>query len=283
MRYYDRYRVRPGTEVSLADVDPGDTADIKKSDADDLLAAEKAKLEGLQYRLYAEGKCALLACLQGPDAAGKDGAIRHVFSGINPQGCRVQAFKEPTSHELDHDFLWRIHLHTPCQGQITVFNRSHYEDVLIVRVKNLVPEPVWRERYSLINAFERLLADRGTKILKFFLHISKEEQLERFEKRLSDPEKHWKISEADYTEREFWDDYIRAFEEALSRCSTDEAPWFVIPANHKWARNVIIARILRECLEDMNPQIPEPTVDLKDIRKRFHEALREQENGSAED
>ncbi len=276
MRYFERFRVPAGTIVSMADFDPADTIDLKKSEAEALLAEEKAKLAALQYRLYAEGRRALLVCLQGADAAGKDGTIRHVFSGINPQGCRVQSFKQPTSHELDHDFLWRVHRWTPERGQITVFNRSHYEDVLIVRVKSLVEESVWRGRYSLINGFEQLLADRGTKVLKIFLHIDKEEQLKRFEKRLNDPERHWKISEADYSERELWDDYMLAFEDALSRCSTDEAPWFVIPSNQKWARNVIIARILRECLEDMDPQMLEPTVDLKDIRKRYHRALREE-------
>ncbi len=274
MRYFDRFKVPEGAILSLADHDPDDTLDLGKSRSKKLLAEEQERLAALQYRLYAEGKRALLACLQGADASGKDGTIRHIFSGINPQGCRVQSFKEPTGHELDHDFLWRVHMWAPERGQITVFNRSHYEDVLIVRVRGLVPEEVWRGRYSLINGFERLLADRGTKTLKFFLHISKEEQLRRFERRLKDPSRHWKISEADYAEREYWDDYITAFEDALSRCSTDKAPWFVIPANNKWARNVIIARILREAMEDMDPQMPEPTVDLKEIRKRYHKARR---------
>lgn len=272
MRYFERFRVPDGKILSLSDYDPGDTHDIKKSSAKTLLENEKDQLAALQYRLYAEGRRALLACLQGPDASGKDGTIRHIFSGINPQGCRVQSFKEPTGHELDHDFLWRVHLWTPERGQIMVFNRSHYEDVLIVRVRGMVPEETWRNRYNLINGFERMLADRGTKTLKFFLHISKEEQLRRFERRLKDPSRHWKISDADYEERQYWDDYITAFEEALTRCSTDKAPWFIIPADKKWARNVIIARILREAMEDMDPQMPKPTVDLKDIRKRYHKA-----------
>ncbi len=281
MRFFDRYRIADGTIVSLADYDPDDTADITKADAEALLAEEKAKLADLQYRLYAEGKRSLLTCLQGPDASGKDGAIRHVFSGINPQGCRVQSFKEPSHHELEHDFLWRVHRCAPESGQIMVFNRSHYEDVLIVRVRGLVPEEIWRGRYSQINGFEHMLLERGTKVVKFFLNISKDQQLKRFEKRLKDPTRHWKISEADYSEREQWDSYITAFEEALSRCSSQEAPWFVIPSNHKWARNVIMARILRECLEEMGPQFPEPTVNLEQIRMHYHKALEEQkkENG----
>ncbi len=276
MRYYDQFRVPAGAIVSLADYDPSGTNSFKKSEANALLEEEKEKLAALQYRLFAENKQALLVVLQGPDAAGKDGTIRHVLSGVNPQGCRVQSFKQPTGHELEHDFLWRVHLWAPERGQIMVFNRSHYEDVLIVRVKGLVKEEVWRNRYSLINSFEQLLADRGTKTLKFFLNISKEEQLKRFEKRLKDPTRHWKISESDYSEREYWDDYVTAFEEALSRCSTDQSPWFVIPANHKWARNVIIARILREAMEEMDPQMPAPTVDLEDISKRFHKAVKEE-------
>ena len=281
MRYFEQFQVPAGEIVSLAGYDAGNKAGIVKAESEALLAAEQEQLKALQYRLYSESKQSLLVCLQGPDASGKDGIIGHVFAGINPQGCRVQSFKQPSALERSHDFLWRVHPWAPQAGQITIFNRSHYEDVLVVRVNKLVEESVWRGRYALINAFEQLLADRGTKVLKFFLHISKEEQLKRFEKRLSDPMRHWKISEADYTERERWDDYIVAFEEALSRCSTEQAPWFVIPSNHKWVRNLAVARILRECLEDLDPQLPEPTVDLKDIRKRFHKTKKEEqkENG----
>jgi len=281
VRYFEQFQIPAGEIVSLAGYDAGSKAGIVKAESEALLAAEQEQLKVLQYRLYSENKQSLLVCLQGPDASGKDGVIGHVFAGINPQGCRVQSFKQPSALERSHDFLWRVHPWTPQAGQITIFNRSHYEDVLVVRVNKLVEESVWRGRYTHINAFEQLLADRGTKVLKFFLHISKEEQLKRFEKRLSDPTRHWKISEADYTERERWDDYIVAFEEALSRCSTEQAPWFVIPSNHKWVRNLAVARILRECLEDLAPQLPEPTVDLKDIRKRFHKAKKEEqgENG----
>lgn len=231
--------------------------------------ATKDNLEAvadLQYRLYAESKQSLLIVLQGIDAAGKDGTIRKVYSVLNPQGCRVAGFKQPSALERSHDFLWRIHLATPRKGEIGIFNRSHYEDVLVVRVKNIVPREVWEPRYEQINQFESLLHSSGTHVLKFFLYISKEEQKERFQARLDDPTKNWKFSSSDLKERARWDDYLEAFQDALVNCSTPNAPWYVIPANNKWYRNWLVSSITRTVLEDMNPQIPAPEAGLKDIR-----------------
>jgi len=207
----------------------------------------------------------LLLIFQAKDAAGKDGAIRHVMSGVNPQGCQVTSFKVPTEEELDHDYLWRVHKATPRRGFIGIFNRSHYEDVLVVRVHNLVPEAVWQQRYEQINQFEKLLADSGTTILKFFIYISKEEQKERFEARLRDPRKNWKFSMGDVKERGHWDDYMRAFEDVLSRCSTPWAPWHVIPANHKWYRNLAVSQIIIEALEHLDMRFPPPLPDAGEI------------------
>ena len=213
-------------------------------------------MDELQFQLYAEQKRSLLICLQAPDAGGKDGVVRHVIGSMNPQGCRVVPFKQPTAEELAHDFLWRIEKQTPRQGEVVIFNRSHYEDVIVVRVHDLVPKKVWSQRYEQINDFERRLVANGTHILKFFLHISKEEQLERFKDRLDDPARHWKISEADYSERKHWDDYETAYEDAISKCSTEAAPWFVIPSDHKWFRNLAISRIIVETMENMGIKIP---------------------------
>jgi PPK2 family polyphosphate:nucleotide phosphotransferase len=206
------------------------------------------------------------------DAGGKDGTIQHVMGAMNPQGCLVQAFKTPSAEEAAHDFLWRVHKALGGKGTVTVFNRSHYEDVLVVRVHKLVPKEVWSGRYDHINDFEKELTDSGTHILKFFLHISKEEQLFRFKERLNDPTKQWKISESDYLEREFWDDYMKAYEDVLRECSTDAAPWFVIPSNHKWFRNLAVSQILVEHLEALKMEFPKPTVDLKQIGRRYHRA-----------
>ena len=210
--------------------------------------------------------------LQGIDAAGKDGTVWHVLTAMNPQGTTVTGFKQPTEDELAHDFLWRVHAHTPGLGQVAVFNRSHYEDVLVVRVHDLVPKAVWSKRYDQINAFEKLLADNGTTIVKFFLYISPEEQLARFKDRLDDPSRQWKISDSDYKERAFWDDYVKAYEAMLERCSTDHAPWYVIPSNHKWFRNLAVSRILADTLDDLRMKLPKPTVDLDAIRKEYHAA-----------
>ncbi len=260
------YRIPPNTLVNMADHDPDDIGGFRdRDDAEEELEANVERLKDLQNVLYAEGKHALLFVLQAMDAGGKDGTIRHVMGGLNPQGVHVASFKVPTSRELAHDFLWRIHQHTPGRGEISIFNRSHYEDVLVVRVHSLVPESVWRPRYDHINAFERLLSDSGVTIRKFFLHISKEEQKERFEKRLLNPRKNWKFSRGDLRERALWPDYISAYEEALSRCSTKDAPWYVIPANHKWYRNLVISRVLVEAMESLDMHYPPGEPDLDQV------------------
>ncbi len=267
MHAHDLHVVAPDTGVTLASIDPQRTPGLSGSKEDERARAEAELADNieamklLQRRLYAEGKRALLVVLQGMDAGGKDGTIRHVLGGLNPQGVEVTSFKRPTERELAHDFLWRVHRHTPGVGMIGVFNRSHYEDVLVVRVHSLVPEAVWSGRYEQINAFERLLAARGTVIRKFFLHISKEEQRERFMARLAEPEKQWKFEPGDLAERKHWDDYQAAYETALARCSTDDAPWFVIPADRKWYRNWAISTILRRTLEEMAPMPPKPDFD----------------------
>ncbi|WP_238253610.1 polyphosphate kinase 2 family protein, partial [Methylorubrum podarium] len=243
--------VEPGRSVSLAAIDPDATGGLDKAEAKAALDAQRARIKHLQEMLYAERRHALLVVFQAIDTGGKDGTIRNVLEGVNPQGCRVWSFKVPSAEELDQDFLWRYHLRTPGRGLIGVFNRSHYEDVLVVRVKGLVPEETWRERYGLINDFERLLTLSGTVILKFFLHISKDEQKERLEARLADPEKHWKFDPADLVERKAWDAYQTAFDDALARCSTPYAPWHVVPANRKWARNVMVAKTIASSVSAM--------------------------------
>jgi PPK2 family polyphosphate:nucleotide phosphotransferase len=273
MNYLQRFKVAPGSKVKLKKIDSSfkDGHQSHKSAAGEIAHYQK-KLFELQDLLYAEHRHSLLICLQALDTAGKDGAINHVLSAMNPQGCRVAAFKQPTPEELAHDFLWRAHKAAPARGEVVIFNRSHYEDVLVVRVHNLVPKETWSCRYGRINAFEKGLVENNTHILKFYLHISKEEQLERFKERLDDPTKHWKISEADYKERGFWNAYMAAYEDALSRCSTEYAPWFVIPANHKWFRNLAIARIVVEHLESLRMRYPKPTVDIELIRREYHAA-----------
>ena len=266
----------PGTRVKLNEIDPAfKDRYAHRRDAADELEHYRKRLRELQDLLYAERRRSLLICLQGMDTGGKDGTINHVLSAMNPQGCRVAVFHAPTSEELAHDFLWRIHRAVPARGEVVVFNRSHYDDVLVVRVHNLVPKDVWSVRYDRINAFERSLADQDTHILKFYLHISKEEQLARFQDRLDDPAKRWKISEADYAERKFWDDYMAAYEDALSRCSTEYAPWFLVPAGHKWFRNLAVARIVVEHLEDLRMGYPKPAVDIEHIRREYHAAKKE--------
>ena len=274
MNYRKKLVVEPGSKVRLADIDP---AYRGKHDSHDEAGPEikkhMQKLDALQYLMYSEKKHALLIVLQGLDAGGKDGVIRHVISGMNPAGCRVAGFKGPTSEELAHDFLWRVHPHAPAKGEVAIFNRSHYEDVLVARVHGLVPKAVWAPRYQLINDFEKLLAiENATTILKFFLYISKDEQLARFEERLDTPAKNWKISDADYKEREYWDQYEAAFEDVLSKTSTKHAPWFVIPANHKWFRDLAISAIIVDAMQAMKMRPPEPTVDLAEIRRLYHAA-----------
>ena len=258
--------VETGMAFSLASVDPGATGGLDKDAAKLALGRERARIRGLQERLYAEHRRSLLIVFQAIDTGGKDGTIRNVLEGVNPQGCRVWSFKVPSADELDQDFLWRYHARAPGRGMLGVFNRSHYEDVLVVRVKGLVPEETWRERYGLINDFERLLTLSGCVVLKFFLHISRAEQKERLEARLADPEKHWKFDPADLTEREAWDAYQTAFDDALARCSTPYAPWHVVPANRKWARNLMVARTIADTLEAMDPQFPAPRAGIAGVR-----------------
>lgn len=274
MKDHSRFRIAPGTRVQLKDFDPGfsDKHEDKKAALPKVEKLQQ-RMDDLQFRLYADQKRSLLICLQAPDAGGKDGVVRHVIGSMNPQGCRVVGFKEPSPVELAHDFLWRIEQQVPKQGEVVIFNRSQYEDVLIVRVHDLVPKTVWSKRYEQINDFERRLVANGTHILKFFLHTSKEEQLERFKKRLDDPARRWKISEADYKEREYWASYEEAYEELLSKCSTDSAPWFVIPSNHKWFRDLAISQIIVETMETLGIQLPEPTVNIADIRRKYHETV----------
>ena len=260
------YRVAPKDTVDLSKWDPDDTAEISSKEiAKAILKENRKSIADLQERLYAEGKQSLLVVFQALDTGGKDGCIKDVFKGVNPTGLKVWSFKSPTDEELSHDFLWRIHQHTPAAGGIGVFNRSHYEDVLVVRVKDLVPDEVWKKRYGQINAFEETLEERGTRIIKFYLHISKDEQKERLEARLENPEKHWKFSSADLVERGYWDAYQEAFEETLGKTSTDDAPWYVIPANKKWFRNALVSNIIRETLENMNPQFPAPEEGLDKV------------------
>lgn len=259
--------VPPGGKLKLSDVDPEATPGCDSKE-EGLARFEKNidRLSVLQYLLYAEGKRSLLAVLQGIDAGGKDGTIRKVMSGLNPQGVTVTSFKAPAGVEKEHDYLWRVHNSVPRKGQIGIFNRSHYEDVLIARVHNLVPRETWSRRYDHINNFEQMLIDEGTTIIKFFLYISKDEQKERFEERLRDPEKNWKFNVADLEERKYWDEYTEAYETVLDKCSKSHAPWYVIPANRKWYRNLAVSEILRETLEGMEMQFPKPTADLSRIR-----------------
>jgi len=273
-----RFRIAPGEAPRLAYRDPGATGpNLDKHKARARLADLGARLRELQYLLYAEQQRSLLVVLQAMDAGGKDGTIRHVFACMNPQGVRVTPFRQPTATEAAHDFLWRIHRATPGRGEVAIFNRSHYEDVLIARVHKLVPRKVWQRRYRHINEFESLLADEGTVILKFFLHISAEEQWRRLRRRLDDPHRHWKISEADFSEHRYWDDYQQAYEDALAKCSTEAAPWYVIPANHKWYRNLVVSRILVEHLESLHLRFPEPRVDIASLRKRYFNHRQEDE------
>ena len=267
MRLGKRFMVRPHARLKLGKFDPDDTAGFEKGDkAQAHLEKNIARMDELQYRLYAEGQRALLIVLQGMDASGKDGTVRHVMSGLNPQGCRVTSFKVPSAEEAKHDFLWRIHQAVPADGEIGIFNRSHYEDVLVVRVHKLVAKSVWSARYDEINTFEKFLSENGVTILKFFLHISKKEQKERLEARLKDSTHNWKISPADLKERDRWGDYVKAYETVLSRCSTSTAPWFVIPSNKKWFRNLAVSQIIVETLERMNPKFPKAAFDISKLK-----------------
>jgi PPK2 family polyphosphate:nucleotide phosphotransferase len=257
--------VQPGSKFKLGDVDPADTHGLTKAAAARRLQKNLERLAVLQYQLYAEGQRSLLVVLQGIDAGGKDGTIRHVMSGLNPQGVTVTPFKVPEGMEKRHDYLWRVHEAVPEWGKMGIFNRSHYEDVLVVRVHDLVPKSAWSKRYRHINEFERMLSDNGVRIVKFLLYISKDEQAKRFQERLDDATKNWKFSLADVKERQFWDDYIKAYNDALRECSTEYAPWFVIPANHKWFRNLAVSEIIVDTLEEMKLKFPKPTINPKEI------------------
>lgn len=273
MRYSERFRVEPGSAPRLSAIDPSfkDKHESKES-AEAELIGHARRLRELQALVYADGQRSVLICLQAPDAGGKDGTINHVLGAMNPQGTRVHGFKVPSAEEAAHDFLWRAHVHAPAKGEVVIFNRSHYEDVLVVRVHGLVPDRVWEPRYALINEFERNLVAAGTHVLKFFLHISEEEQLARFKQRLDDPTRWWKISESDYAERAAWSTYRAAYEDMLARTSTESAPWHVIPANHKWFRDLAISSIVIETLERLDLKVPAPSVDIEDIRRRYHRA-----------
>ncbi len=277
MDYRKKFRVGPHDKVRLNKLDPAYTGKHESEDA----AKQEAehylkKLTHLQALLYAEHKHAILIVLQAVDAAGKDGTIKHVFGPINPQGVRVANFKQPTPLELAHDFLWRVHPSAPGRGEIAIFNRSHYEDVLVTRVHHIIDKATWTDRYQRIRDFEALLVENQTTVLKFFLHISKEEQLARFAQRLDDPARNWKISEADYSERELWDDYVKAFEDAIHATSTPDAPWYVIPSNHKWFRNLAVSQIIADTMEELKLAFPAPSVNLADIRRKYHAAVKQE-------
>ncbi len=255
----DRLKVDGTSGFRLRKFDAGDTHGISKSHAAKALPEHVEKLAALHDLLYAENKRSVLIVLQGMDAAGKDGTFKHVMSGVNPQGCAVTSFKQPSTLELDHDFLWRIHAAVPPSGAIGIFNRSHYEDVLVARVHGLVPPPVWKKRYEEINHFEKILTENNVCILKFFLHMSSKEQAKRFDERLADPRKNWKASPADFREREYWDQYQSAYQDAIAKCSTKDAPWYVIPSDHKWFRNFAVADVIVRTMESFRMKYPKPS------------------------
>ena len=257
----ETHRIRPGDKVDVTDLPTRYEGPIDKEEGLAEFAKLTAELNGLQEKLYAEGKRSLLVVLQAMDAAGKDSTVRHVFGSINPAGCRVTSFKSPTKEELAHDYLWRVHDHAPADGNIAVFNRSHYEELLIVRVRGWVPKAVWKRRYEHINAFEKMLSDEGTAVVKFMIHISKDYQKERLQRRLDRPDKHWKFNPEDLEERAHWGDYMEAFSDVVSKCSPDEAPWYVIPSERRWYRNLAITRVLVDRLKAMDPQMPEANFD----------------------
>jgi PPK2 family polyphosphate:nucleotide phosphotransferase len=270
--YRKKFLVEPGSRVHLDEIDPSYTGKHDEASAGAVVQDRVERLQRLQYLLYAENKRSVLIVLQAMDAGGKDGTIRHVLGVMNPQGAYVHPFKEPTREEAAHDFLWRAHRVAPARAQVGIFNRSHYEDVLVARVRGLVPKDVWSKRYDRIVEFEKTLAQGGTHILKFFLHISADEQLRRFKDRLEDPHRQWKISESDYGDRAYWDDYMRAYEAALEKTSTERAPWYVIPANHKWFRDLAVSKVVVDTLDSLDMQYPPPSVDIEEIKRKYHAA-----------
>ena len=261
------YRVRPKKKINLAEWDPNDTGEFQgnKQQARAEIKKLNHKLQELQEVLYADHRHKILVVLQGMDTSGKDGAIRHVFAGVNPQGVRVANFKEPTREELDHDFFWRVHKQVPARGELVIFNRSNYEEVVIARVQELVPQEVWKKRFGQINSFEKMLAENETTLLKFYLHIDKDEQKKRLQARLDDPNKHWKFSRGDLKDRELWPAYINAYEDVLNKTSMEAAPWFIVPANHKWYRDWVITKTLVETLDGLGMKYPEPAESLDDV------------------
>lgn len=278
MDYRKKLAVEPGAKVRLSKMDASFTGKYESHEkAAPELQKQVERLGKLQELLYADGNKSLLVVLQALDAAGKDGVVRHVFSGMNPQGTFVFGFKQPSKIEASRDFLWRAHLRAPGKGEVMIFNRSYYEDVLVVRVHKLVPHSVWSKRYDLINDFERLLIQNGTTIVKFFLYISPEEQLSRFKQRLDDPSRHWKISDSDYSERELWPEYVEAYEDVMALTSTKHAPWYIIPANHKWFRNLAVSHIIADTMDEMGLTLPPTHVDIAEIRRRYHAAEREEQ------
>ena len=274
MDYRKLFLAQPGKKLKLSDIDPAyHGKHLTEQQADKETEQHRKTIGMLQDLMYSEARQSLLIVLQAMDAGGKDGTVRHAMSTMNPMGTIVTSFKQPSAEELKHDFLWRVHPHAPAKGMVAIFNRSHYEDVLVVRVHKLVPRHIWSRRYDAINQFESLLHhDSNTHIIKFFLYISPEEQLERFKSRLDDPGRNWKISEDDYREREFWDDYVEAYEAVFRKTSTRHAPWYVIPANHKWFRNLAISQIVAATLQDLDIETPKPQVDLELIRRQYHAA-----------
>ncbi len=277
MDYRKKFIVQPGSKVRLSKIDASYTGKHESHEhALPEIQKHVERMDKLQYLLYADGNQSLLVVLQALDAAGKDGVIRHVFSGMNPQGTFVYGFKQPSKYEAAHDFLWRVHLRTPGKGEVVIFNRSYYEDVLVVRVHKLAERSVWSKRYDLINDFETMLTRNNTTVLKFYLHISPEEQLTRFKQRLDDPTRHWKISDSDYTERELWPKYTEAYEDAIELTSTTRAPWYIIPANHKWFRNLAVSQIIADTMDEMGLKLPPTHVNIAAIRRKYHAAEREE-------
>jgi PPK2 family polyphosphate:nucleotide phosphotransferase len=274
------FKIEPGKKVRLKDYDPNYDAGLDKAEGQAKFAKLNLELDVLQEELYAAGLHSVLMVLQGMDTSGKDGAIRNVLLNVNPQGCRVESFKVPTEEELAHDFLWRVHKVAPRKCMLGVFNRSHYEDVLVVRVHKLVPEPVWKARYEHINSFERLLADTGTIILKFFLHISKEEQEQRLLDREKEVDKAWKLAAGDWRERAYWDDYQKAYEDALTRCNRDYAPWYIVPANRKWFRNLAISEALVATLKEYRGEWRAALKKMSERRRAELAALRAEKDQS---
>jgi PPK2 family polyphosphate:nucleotide phosphotransferase len=273
MDYRNHFVVKRGSRIRLDKFDTGFAAATEsREEIEALIAKNSARIAEQQMRIYAERRHSVLIVLQGLDAAGKDGVVKHVLSAVNPMGCAANAFKVPSAEEAAHDFLWRYHKVAPARGFMTIFNRSHYEAVLVERVHKLVPKRIWARRYQDINDFERLLHRNGTVIVKLFLHMSKKEQLERFKDRLDDPGKRWKISESDYSERELWDDYIAAYEAALSKTSHKRAPWYIVPADRKHVRNFVASQIIADTLDELKIARPKPSVDLAEIRRKYHEA-----------